>query len=285
MQIATHSGKFHADDVLAWALLCCFLPESLKLVRTRDQAVLDSADLVFDVGSTFSPSERRFDHHQNEYQGPLSSAGMVLNWLYSQHRMTESLHHRLQAQLVNYVDDVDNGRLEVSRSVPCFSGIVGAMNHGARSLEDFDHQFHKAASIATMLVEGIIQEDKDIIEAESTILEMMQDAKASGSNLIELPRYLPWSSIYFANGGMEHPAEFLLFPTMNSTWQVLAIPPEPDSFAQKRSFPKEWAGLRDEQLSAITGVPSIFCHKNRFIAVFHSREGALAAMRKFNLIH
>ena len=60
--------------------------------------------------------------------------------------------------------------------------------------------------------------------------------------------------------------------------------PTIESFDQKRSFPLEWAGLRNEELSAITGVPSVFCHKNRFIAVFETRHAVITAMQRFNLL-
>ena len=79
--VATHSGKFHADDVLAFAMIKEFFSDELKLSRTRDLKIIAQADIVFDVGGTFDPDKRRFDHHQKIYEGPLSSAGMVLNWL------------------------------------------------------------------------------------------------------------------------------------------------------------------------------------------------------------
>ena len=36
LTVATHYGKFHADDVLAWALVQRFLDPDAQLVRTRD---------------------------------------------------------------------------------------------------------------------------------------------------------------------------------------------------------------------------------------------------------
>jgi len=74
-------------------------------------------------------------------------------------------------------------------------------------------------------------------------------------------------------------------PGVDGRWRSLAIPPEKNSFAQKRPFPDSWAGLRDEQLEQVTGVSgSLFCHKNRFIAVFQTRQGVLDAMQRFGLI-
>ena len=49
---ATHSGSFHADDVLAAATLRRVNP-ALPILRTRDQEQLNAADILFDVGRIF----------------------------------------------------------------------------------------------------------------------------------------------------------------------------------------------------------------------------------------
>jgi uncharacterized UPF0160 family protein len=51
--IGTHSGHFHVDEVLACAMLTKYVPEyrNAKITRSRDQKVLDSLDLICDVGS------------------------------------------------------------------------------------------------------------------------------------------------------------------------------------------------------------------------------------------
>ena len=61
MRAATHDGSFHADDVFCWTLLSRLFPDAV-LDRTRDENRIESADLVFDVGMVFDPSNRRFDH-------------------------------------------------------------------------------------------------------------------------------------------------------------------------------------------------------------------------------
>jgi uncharacterized UPF0160 family protein len=77
----------------------------------------------------------------------------------------------------------------------------------------------------------------------------------------------------------------VLFPGTDGSWRVVAIPPEEESFAQKRPFPARWAGLTDGELEAVTGVQgSVFCHKNRFIAVFRTRAAALLAMERHGLM-
>jgi len=57
----------------------------LDLKRTRDPAVLDTCDIVVDVGAVYDEAKQRFDHHQRGFsevfgQGfetKLSSAGLI----------------------------------------------------------------------------------------------------------------------------------------------------------------------------------------------------------------
>lgn len=63
--IGTHDGKFHCDEVLACAMLK-LLPEYKDAIvkRSRDPVILDSCDIVVDVGGVFDPTIHRYDHHQ-----------------------------------------------------------------------------------------------------------------------------------------------------------------------------------------------------------------------------
>ncbi|KAF4751136.1 hypothetical protein FOZ62_020332, partial [Perkinsus olseni] len=53
--IATHSGKFHCDEVLGTVMLDKILggPNNYNLVRTRNPEVISKADIVIDVGAEF----------------------------------------------------------------------------------------------------------------------------------------------------------------------------------------------------------------------------------------
>ena len=132
---ATHSGPFHADDVLAMALTRSFLDADATVERTRDPERLAQADLVFDVGAVFDPATHRFDHHQAAYEGPLSSAGMVLSWLQDAGHLPTELARHLDDGLVTYVDDVDNGRRAPVAGVPCFASMVDAVVLGATEVD------------------------------------------------------------------------------------------------------------------------------------------------------
>ncbi|KAG6335287.1 hypothetical protein ID866_3816, partial [Astraeus odoratus] len=84
--IGTHNGTFHCDEALAVFLLrhtSTYRDAGLK--RSRDPAILDTCDVVVDVGAVYDVQKRRFDHHQRGFHEvfghgfttKLSSAGLV----------------------------------------------------------------------------------------------------------------------------------------------------------------------------------------------------------------
>lgn len=285
MIAVTHSGKFHADDVLAWALILEFYNDQATLIRTRDHQKIQDGDIVFDVGGVFDPKNLRFDHHQSSYTGPLSSAGMVLSWLKDLDCINTELFTRLKNTLVDYVDDVDNGRVLPQINIPCFAQFVDILGATCNTLEQYDQAFQKATMFAQnylrSITDKLVTEQKD----QQQVLEEMHKAQSEKRNYLLFPKYTSWKVPYFSHNGSLHPTEFVMFPNLQNNWQAVAIPPEENSFAQKKSFPKEWAGLRDQDLAAVIGIPGgIFCHKNRFIAVFSSKESMMQSMKKWNLI-
>ena len=232
-----------------------------------------------DGGGTFDAASRRFDHHQASYTGPLSSAGMVLAWLDEEGRLAVGLRTMLHERLVAYVDDVDNGRVEPRAHLPDFTTHVGGYNRGCHTLAEFDARFEEAVAMALATVRGLALEHAELTEADAVVGAAMEAAESVGSVFLELPRYVRWKGPYFARGGATHLTEYAVLPGMDGSWRVLGIPPEEGSFAQKRPLPEAWAGLVDEELSVVTGVPgSRFCHKNRFIAVFDTEQAMWAAL-------
>jgi uncharacterized UPF0160 family protein len=283
--VATHHGAFHADDVLAFSLVRAFVDPAAQVVRSRAPQDWERADIVVDVGGVYDPGRGRFDHHQKEYQGPLSAAGMVLLWLEETGRVEAGLAAELRARLVEYVDDVDNGRVEPKAGVPCFASIVHLCNQGAEELEDFDRRFLDAVRVADLLVAGLRSEHEEREEASAVVRAAMDEAERRGSNLLRLPRYVRWKPAYFAMGGEEHPTEYVIMPGLDGSSRAIAIPPAEGSFGKKRPLPEAWAGLVDEELVVACGVEGArFCHKNCFICVFDTEEHLLEALTGAGLV-
>src|SRR3989344_4225767 len=65
--VVTHDGSFHADELFACATLSIWAEKEgrrIKIIRTRNQEIIEKADIVVDVGMQYDPSKNRFDHHQ-----------------------------------------------------------------------------------------------------------------------------------------------------------------------------------------------------------------------------
>ena len=285
LRVGTHSGSFHADDVLAFALIRRFVDGEATVVRTRERAVLETCDVVVDVGGEYDPDRLRFDHHQGEYRGPRSSAGMVLDWLEQREDVSSEMATLLRRRMVDYIDAVDTGREAPRVDVPCFARIVETIGQGLTTPEEQQMGFLQAAEIGVQVLDGFERGLREVRAAREEVRAAMEAAVAAGRSTIILERYVPWKPVYFELGGYHHPTDYMLFPSDGDTWKVVAIPPQFGRFEQKRPLPESWAGLMGEALEAATGEPgAVFCHKNRFVAVFRTREGALSALRRFGLL-
>lgn len=120
MKIFTHPGTFHADEVLAIALLSHVSGKSiaeLNIKRTRDTNILNDAKAdpdvwVLDIGGVCEPSMRNLDHHQrgfdrcNDSGSQMSTFGLIVDML--QDKFPADVYDELQKFSI-IVDDQDNG--------------------------------------------------------------------------------------------------------------------------------------------------------------------------------
>lgn len=280
LRVATHSGPFHADDVLALALLRVFVDGDASIHRTRNPEDWEKADIVVDVGGVFDSASGRFDHHQRDYDGPRSSAGMVLDWIEGEGKIAKSVAMTLRAELVDYVDAVDTGERGPQAGVPCFSMMVGVLVERAGDV-DFDQWYLRAVDMAVDIVEAIKMGVERSERDARAVRAAMDEAAREGRRVLFFDEYLKWKPAYFDASGHEHPTEYVLFPGKGD-WRVVTIPIAIDSKSDKRKLPEAWAGLEGEALEEAVGVKGArFCHKNRFIAAFGDRDAALEALQRW----
>ena len=82
IKIVTHNGSFHADDLFACAFLKLLYPKA-EIIRTRDEEVIKTGNIVLDVGGIYNPEKNLFDHHQRGGAGirpnsiPYASLGLI----------------------------------------------------------------------------------------------------------------------------------------------------------------------------------------------------------------
>lgn len=75
--------------------------------------------------------------------------------------------------------------------------------------------------------------------------------------------------------------KFVLYTDQAGMWRVQAVTIEGKQFENRLSLPKEWRGVRDEDLVNVTKIPgSRFCHAAGFIGGNDTYEGALAMAKE-----
>ena len=276
----THDGRFHADEVTACALLILFdLIDRDKIRRTRDPVVLNNCEFVCDVGGIYDPSLKLFDHHQVDYKGGLSSAGMILAYLRDHRVISYDLYHHLNQELIHGVDSYDNGMELLGPHVTTFSHVISnfcPIRYGA-SAEEEDETFHLALDFTLGHLQRLINRFDYVRSCRSLVKEKMQE----GKDFMVFDEGLPWMDSFFELGGEHHPAQFVIMPA-GKHWKLRGIPPNSEERMKVRHpLPEAWAGLLDQELKAVSGIKgAIFCHKGRFISVWETKEDALKALEK-----
>lgn len=276
--VGTHDGTFHADEVTACALLILFnCIDKDKIVRTRDLEALSRCDYVCDVGGFYDPGQRLFDHHQADYRGNLSSAGMILEYLQDQKIIEHSVYQFLRNSLIIGVDDHDNGRDPQRLGYCSFSNLISNFTpiQNDASPQEQDQTFLEAVNFTLWHLDRLLKR----FRYTQSCRQQVADAMAVNELFLIFDHTIPWLDSFFDLGGTNHPALFVIMPA-GKHWKLRGIPPTyEERMKVRRPLPEEWAGLLDEELKKVSGIPgAIFCHKGKFISVWETKEDALKAL-------
>ena len=301
--IGTHSGPFHADDVLAVAVLTLakYSEGVPKIVRSRDPKVLSECQILVDVGGVYDFSQLKFDHHQKGGAGvrengiPFSSAGLV--WKHFGEEAVRRCLPKIDLDLSEIVDLVDQELIQQVDSLDCgvgsrilkddlehvtFSDVVSQFNPNwyegvdSPALPLFDNRFKEAVSFAVYHLNRVIKSAYGKVLARSVAETAIEQALDQGKIII-LDQFAPVMEHVCNNSQV---ALYLVFP-QGEDWLVQCVPPKMGSFAQRQPLPESWAGLRGVELAAVCGVSdAVFTHNGRFIGGARSKEGAIEMARK-----
>lgn len=299
MLLVTHGGKFHCDEVVAYAVLRLALGlrrdgTDHRFRRTRDPAEIARAAIAWDVGGTYDPDAGRFDHHQRgapvrEDGTPFSAAGLVwrrygIEAVRSvlpepEAGFAAAIAEAIELDLIRRIDRIDNGIGGKGESCD-LAGLIGDLNPTWDSPDATGpHAGNDAFAVATDLAETALRRRIDVTRARMAAEAAVLDAHRRGDDprILVLDRGMPWKHVVFSHG---LPTLFAISPASNGNWMLDTVPPEPGSFEQKQPLPARWAGLPEAALRDVSGVPdAVFAHLRRFVAAARSREGALAMAR------
>ncbi len=292
MKVVTHSGPFHADDVMSYVILrqCINID---TLTRTRDPEVIDDADIAFDVGAEYDQSRGRYDHHQKGGAGvrpngvPYAACGLVWKdyWL-DYIRMYDdrlALAEAIDKNIIQGIDALDNGALEdfvpklrgesdTKVMVQTISTLISSFNPASLIEdgypEDFDDAFFEAANAIEPFFERMVIGEASRLKAENMVRSCYD-----GTSILVLDPFCRWQDVVIS----EMPnVRFVVFENPEGTWMVQVVPVAIGSFEARKPLPIKWAGLRDGEFAEMSGVEdAVFCHPGRFICGARSRGGAM----------
>ncbi|XP_014271075.1 MYG1 exonuclease [Halyomorpha halys] len=316
-KIGTHDGTFHCDEVLACYMLRLLSPNA-DIVRSRSQEVLDTCDVVVDVGGVYNPEKKLFDHHQRDFTISasslipgkpwtikLSSAGLIYCHFGKEiikkvvenidETAVDGLFHRIYEGFILEIDAIDNGipicegeqRYYISTHL---SARVKHLNPSWNQPNaDVDCAFHKAMKMVGTEFEAKVN---NLYSNWWPARIIVKEAISNRYNLhptgeiIELSQFCPWTTHLFEiekEMKLEPTIKHVIFPASleRTVWRVQSVPLEDESFQLRVPLKEQWRGLRDEELSTVSGIEGcIFVHSSGFIGGNHTRLGAIEMARK-----
>ena len=294
--LVTHSGGFHADELLSTVVLSQLFPKA-TLVRSRDAEMTSpgAGKLIYDVGRAYDAEAGIFDHHQRPNPlrpdgQPYSSFGLIwahfgrafLQALAVPDADIEALHLAIDESFVLPIDLLDNGALEPSGAGPLAGLLLPTLLETLKPVFDDrgpgcdDAAFHAALPVARAFLEAAVRTKAAKRRAEAVVQQAI--AAAGAARVLELPMGMPFRAA-IERAGADH-LLFVVHPR-DGDWALNTIRKGGDTFENRADLPASWAGLTDAALEQASGVAGAkFCHNARFIAVADSRDAVLAMAEK-----
>ena len=294
--LVTHSGGFHADELLSTVVLSQLFPKA-TLVRSRDAEMTSpgAGKLIYDVGRAYDAEAGIFDHHQRPNPlrpdgQPYSSFGLIwahfgrafLQALAVPDADIEALHLAIDESFVLPIDLLDNGAMEPSGAGPLAGLLLPTLLETLKPVFDDrgpgrdDAAFQAALPVARAFLEAAVRTKAATRRAEAVVQQAI--AAAGAARVLELPMGMPFRAA-IERAGADH-LLFVVHPR-DGDWALNTIRKGGDTFESRADLPASWAGLTDAALEQASGVAGAkFCHNARFIAVADSRDAVLAMAEK-----
>lgn len=288
-RLITHNAGFHADDVVAYVILQLVLDkkgEDYELVRSRDEEVIKTGDIVFDIGNIYDPKTHRYDHHQVGRAGSrengilYGAAGLI--WKHFGRELCDSDQVWLDVDrfFIAPLDAVDNGQSIVKEfnfdhvSLGGLAGIIGSFVpsiYEENTPETNYNAFIKISGIMRELLERFIKSQNGLDRLYQEFLNVYQ----SGANkqVVLFEKNLPRPIMARATELSE--ILFIIYPdVLKSMWKAEVVCKEGENFQARLPFPAAWAGLRDKELQDVCGVSdALFAHPGQFLIGARSLQG------------
>ena len=289
----THNGAFHADDLFATATLSILNNGNIKIIRTRDLKVFETADYLYDVGGDYNPEKNIFDHHQKGGAGvrdngvPYAAFGLVWKTYGEKICGNKKIADRIDLKIVQPIDAKDNGfdiltpKIEGVTPYSAQEIFMAFYPTWKENNFDIDNIFKKEVKRIVPLLLREIEVSRADVEGEEIIVNSYNSAEDKKIIIIEkpLPRYLIQNNL----PKFSEPIYFIYPSGHDDSWKVEAVREDLNTMKSRKFFPESWRGLMngDNELRKLTGVEdALFCHQSGFFAHVKSKEGAIKLAQK-----
>jgi uncharacterized UPF0160 family protein len=242
-KIITHGATFHADEILAIAVIeysTATLPIERKFANQITEAEYNDASvLILDVGRRLEPSLGNFDHHQD---GNVPATNMLI----LDHFCKDlELKAKLQKYLFSYVDKVDRGHIVETgeeMQTPTFNSII-------RNLNGLEDGFELALQVARIALAGAVNTSEKAIAGEKAWNAL---EKLNGIAIDHSTNIIPnWREL-----AEEEDIVMMVSPNLRGGYQITS---------------------RDTNIFKVEPHPQqSFLHANQFLAVYPDFETAKA---------
>lgn len=300
--LVTHSGTFHADDVLSTVILSKYLGGTITVERIgnfsesterefrRREAMRKHPVIVYDIGGG------KYDHHQEGGNGtrengiPYSSVGLVwrdfgINLLSktfpnNSDWVNNYILNFVDQNLIQGIDAYDNNilpTLDFPAQPMNFSEIIQNFNpRWDNQSEDSDAAFLQAVSCAEVIFDKIIQ----TALSKAITQEMVESSINSATNgIMVFDKSIgleEWEEAFFSSTNKKtDEIMYAIFP-FRGEYRVWGIPEKLHSENPRKPFPDSWKNA-SFFLKYYKNVPddALYCHPSGTLATAKSLETAM----------
>lgn len=296
INLLTHSGLFHADDIFATALLNLYFKNKepktkLKYKRSIEQEDIDKADIVYDIGRIYNPKKLRFDHHQNDVNLvrksgiPYAAFGLIFKHFGSElvsmisdnknKKFIQECFDSVEKKLVLHIDAMDNGVLTYKQIIDEVDVLtvdnyfrIARSAVESKGYKEMDKKFFELVKLSESIIENIVLYAIKAEKTKKIAIKFYEKSKDKRIIICDV----------FCNFNFNKFSEplIIIYPDLRGNWSATVVEKDDGLYNARIYFPESWRGLNDSELEKVTGIEgSTFCHKSGFLAVNKTKEGVL----------
>ena len=286
-RMAVHNGIFHADDVFGVALMQSIYND-LEIIRTRDEELLKTCDIVSDVGNG------KYDHHHVDKirrENGIPYCGFGLLWRdfgisyinakfpdLSNLKEQQEVAEKVDTILIQQIDAQDNGVDVMTSQVPIMTlcDIIYTFIPTGAGEDEIEKGFFEAVEFAKKILYKVTKKFVDSYENYRMIKNELKKQNVKQSHILVLEKSVPWKDTILELDRNED-VLYVVYQDVTGSWCTQTVPKEANSFAARKDLPKTWGGLNKDDLSKLTGIENCtFCHPALFICGNKTKEGAIS---------